>query len=79
MTALDQPGLDQPRTWFTSIEDSTAEDWALLEDEDVEFRAGLAGRVTQHLLLLDEQDSIFPVSAPEPLPADGHDGAPRWA
>lgn len=52
----------KPATWFTKVTDSTQEHWDYLIEEDKAFHAGLAGRVLDHMRLLDVQDSSFPVS-----------------
>jgi predicted HD phosphohydrolase len=50
------------RKWFTSISDSTPEDWAVLQAEATLFNAGLCDRVMSHLSLLDDQESTFHVT-----------------
>jgi len=51
-----------PRKWFTSISDSTPDDWAVLEAEGALFNAGLCDRVIDHLTMLDDQDSSFHIT-----------------
>jgi predicted HD phosphohydrolase len=50
------------RKWFGSIKESTQEDWDALKEDDEKLRAGLPNRVLEHLVALDEQESIFPLS-----------------
>ena len=50
------------RKWFTAIGDSTPEDWTILEAESEQLNAGLAERVMDHMLELDDQASSFHVT-----------------
>jgi predicted HD phosphohydrolase len=50
-----------PRAQFKKMEDSTAEDWAIIGLEFVRFGRGLADRVLSHLRLLDGDFGGFPV------------------
>lgn len=44
---------DEPRATFTSMEQSTAEDWRAIGENYVDFARGLPDRVLAHLRLLD--------------------------
>lgn len=46
---------------FSTLSDSTREDWAVIMDEHRRFRAGLADRVLDHLRLLGDDYGGFPV------------------
>jgi predicted HD phosphohydrolase len=51
----------RPRATFRSMDQSTAEDWALIVPEFLHLASGLARRVLAHLLLLDGDYGGFPV------------------
>ena len=52
---------DHPRAQFSTMEASTQADWRIIGAEFVRFGQGLAGRVLQHLSLLDGDYGGFPV------------------
>ena len=52
---------DHPRAQFSTMEASTQADWRIIGAEFVRFGQGLAGRVLQHLALLDGDYGGFPV------------------
>jgi len=51
----------KPRATFRSMDQSTAEDWAVIVPEFLHLASGLARRVLAHLLLLDGDFGGFPV------------------
>jgi predicted HD phosphohydrolase len=51
----------RPRATFRSMDQSTAEDWAIIVPEFVHLASGLARRVLAHLQLLDGDYGGFPV------------------
>ena len=52
---------DAPRAGFTTMEQSTTEDWAIISAEYVQFTRGLPERVLTHLRLLDGDYGGFAV------------------
>jgi predicted HD phosphohydrolase len=53
--------IKQKRAGFAKMEESTAEDWAIIGSHFPEFARGLPGRVLNHLKLLDGDYGGFPV------------------
>jgi predicted HD phosphohydrolase len=51
----------RPRASFRSMDQSTAEDWAIIVPEFIHLTSGLAQRVLAHLQLLDGDYGGFPV------------------
>jgi predicted HD phosphohydrolase len=51
----------RPRATFRSMDQSTAEDWAIIVPEFIHLTSGLARRVLAHLQLLDGDYGGFPV------------------
>ncbi len=51
----------RPRATFRSMDQSTAEDWAIIVPEFIQLAGGLARRVLAHLQLLDGDFGGFPV------------------
>ena len=49
------------RAKFTEMTEGTAEDWGIIAENAMELWAGLAGRVVDHLRLLDGDFGGFPV------------------
>lgn len=52
---------ESPRAQFRSMEDSSAEDWALIASHFMDFNRGLADRVLAHLKLLEGDYGGFPI------------------
>ncbi len=52
---------NQPRAEFKSFMGSTEADWAIISENAAEFNKGLAGRILEHLKLLDGDFGGFPV------------------
>jgi predicted HD phosphohydrolase len=52
---------DEPRAAFTTMEDSTAADWAILSQKSMEFASGLSDRVLAHLRLLEGDHGGFAI------------------
>ena len=48
--------------WSGSMEERTQEEWDVLSSEWGEAQSGLADRVVDHLALLDQEKSVFPLS-----------------
>lgn len=55
------PGNPERRTSFTSLSESKAEDWEIIAEEHMRFRAGLPGRILDHMRLLGNDYGGFPV------------------
>jgi len=51
----------QPRAAFHSMDEGTQQDWAIIGQNFMSFRTGLADRVLTHLQLLDGDYGGFPV------------------
>jgi len=52
---------DEPRATFTTMEESTPADWAILSQKSMQFASGLPDRVLAHLRLLDGDHGGFAV------------------
>ena len=48
--------------WAGSMEERTEEEWKILSAEWGQFKNGLADRVMKHLVELDREGSVFPLS-----------------
>ena len=53
--------MSEQRASFRSMEESSAEDWAIIASQFMPFAAGVADRVLAHLKLLDGDYGGFPV------------------
>jgi len=52
---------DEERAKFTAFTEGTAEDWAIISRDYMQFASGLADRVLKHLRLLDGDYGGFPI------------------
>jgi predicted HD phosphohydrolase len=58
---MGNPSADHPRAGFSSIEHSTASDWAIIGNDFMRFSKSLPDRVLAHLRLLDGDFGGFPI------------------